>query len=161
MNANMISTPDINDRFPETKIITEFISYGGASKFYGPVTTVNCFEDNSLVRKELSKTAESGVLVVSGKKSRKVALLGDNIALMAKRNGWSGIIIDGCVRDVEILTDIDIGIMAIGSCPKKSKKENKGESNVTISINRVEVSPRNWIYADLNGILVSDDKLSL
>ena len=98
---------------------------------------------------------------ISGKKSRKVALLGDNIALMAKRNGWSGIIVDGCVRDVEILTDIDIGIMAIGSCPKKSKKENKGESNVTISINNVEVSPRNWIYADLNGILVSDDKLSL
>ena len=96
-----------------------------------------------------------------GKKSRKVALLGDNIALMAKRNGWSGIIVDGCVRDVEILTDIDIGIMAIGSCPKKSKKENKGESNVTISINNVQVSPRNWIYADLNGILVSDDKLSL
>ena len=161
MDTNMISTPDINDRFPETKIITEFISYGGVSKFSGPVTTVSCFEDNSLVKTALSNSGEGGVLVVSGKKSRKVALLGDNIALMAKRNGWSGIIVDGCVRDVEILTDIDIGVMAIGSCPKKSRKENKGQSNVTILINKVEVRPGNWIYADLNGILVSDEKLNV
>ena len=98
---------------------------------------------------------------MNGKKSRKAALLGDKIASMAQNNGWAGIIIDGCVRDVEILGRIPIGIMAIGACPKKSRKENNGQSDVNVSINGVEIRPGNWIYADLNGILVSDRKLEL
>ena len=55
------------------------------------------------MKKKLSEKSDGGVLVVSGKKSKKVALLGDMIASMAKENGWSGIIIDGYVRDIEIL----------------------------------------------------------
>ena len=157
----MISTPDISDKFPDTKVITDFISYGGALTFSGPIFTVDCFEDNSLVKAELSKVVKEGVLVVSGKKSKKVALLGDNIASLAKNNGWSGIVIEGYVRDVEILADINIGIMALGSCPKKSKKENKGKANVPILINSIKISPGNWLYADLNGILVSAHKLDL
>ena len=155
----MISTPDINDKYPDTGVITDFIHYGAVTSFFGEISTVECFEDNSLVKKKLSEKSDGGVLVVSGKKSKKVALLGDMIASMAKENGWSGIIIDGYVRDIEILRNIDIGIMALGSCPRKSKKEGKGEVDGIIMIDDIAVKPKQWLYADINGIIIS--KLSL
>ena len=155
----MISTPDINDKYPDTGVITDFIHYGAVTSFFGEISTVECFEDNSLVKKKLSEKSDGGVLVVSGKKSKKVALLGDMIASMAKENGWSGIIIDGYVRDIEILRNIDIGIMALGSCPRKSKKEGKGEVDGIIMIDDIAVRPKQWLYADINGIIIS--KLSL
>ena len=155
----MISTPDINDKYPDTGVITDFIHYGAVTSFFGEISTVECFEDNSLVKKKLSEKSDGGVLVVSGKKSKKVALLGDMIASMAKENGWSGIIIDGYVRDIEILRNIDIGIMALGSCPRKSRKEGKGEVDGIIMIDDIAVKPKQWLYADINGIIIS--KLSL
>ena len=157
----MLSTPDISDKFPDYDVITDFNHYGGIRKFCGPVTTVDCFEDNSLIKTALSKVNVGGVLVVSGKKSQKVALLGDNIALMAKNNGWTGIVIDGYVRDIELLKKINIGVMALGSNPRKSKKENKGEINIDIRINNVIIKQGNWLYADLNGIIISSKKLKL
>ena len=155
----MISTPDINDKYPDTEVITDFNHYGAVTSFFGEISTVECFEDNSLVKKKLSEKSDGGVLVVSGKKSKKVALLGDMIASMAKENGWSGIIIDGYVRDIEILRNIDIGIMALGSCPRKSRKEGKGEVDGIIMIDDIAVKPKQWLYADINGIIIS--KLSL
>ena len=157
----MISTPDINDKYPDTEVITDFNHYGAVTSFFGEISTVECFEDNSLVKKKLSEKSDGGVLVVSGKKSKKVALLGDMIASMAKENGWSGIIIDGYVRDIEILRNIDIGIMALGSCPRKSRKEGKGEVDGIIMIDDIAVTPKQWLYADINGILISAGNLEL
>ena len=155
----MISTPDINDKYPDTEVITDFNHYGAVTSFFGQISTVECFEDNSLVKEKLSEKSDGGVLVVSGKKSNKVALLGDMIASMASENGWSGIIIDGYVRDIEILRNIDIGIMALGSCPRKSRKEGKGEIDGIIMIDDIAIKPKQWLYADFNGIIIS--KLSL
>ena len=87
--------------------------------------------------------------------------MGDMIATMAHDNGWSGVIINGCVRDVEILNTINIGIMALGACPRKSKKENKGEIDKSITISNINIEPQKWIYADLNGILVANTKLEI
>ena len=157
----MLSTPDISDKFPDCNVITDLNHYGGICKFCGQVTTVDCFEDNSLIKTALSKVNVGGVLVVSGKKSKKVALLGDNIALMAKNNGWTGIVIDGYVRDIELLKKINIGVVALGSNPRKSKKENKGEINIDIRINNVIIKQGNWLYADLNGIIISSKELKL
>ncbi len=157
----MLSTPDINDKFPETSVITDFRHFGALSNFFGPVTTVDCFEDNSLVKRVLSEKSNGGILVVCGKKSKNVALMGDMIASMAHDNGWSGVIINGCVRDVEILNTINIGIMALGACPRKSNKENKGEIDKSITINNINIEPKKWIYADLNGILVANTKLEI
>ena len=155
----MLSTPDLIDEFPECRILTNFIHFGGVNSFYGPILTVECFEDNSLIKQELSKPSNGAILVVSGKKSNKFALLGDNIALMAQRNGWKGIIIDGYVRDVEILSGLEIGVMALGACPRKSKKENKGILGKPIKINDVLISPNEWLYADQNGIIISKTQL--
>lgn len=109
----------------------------------------------------MSEKSEGGILVVCGKKSSKVALLGDMIATMAIENGWSGIVINGYVRDIEILRELEIGVMALGTCPRKSKKENKGKIDSILTINSVMVQPGNWLYADANGILIAKTRLDL
>lgn len=157
----MISTTDLIDEHPECRVLIDFIHFGGVSNFFGPILTVECFEDNSLIKQQLSKSGNGAILVVSGKKSNNVALLGDNIALMAKKNGWKGIVIDGYVRDVEILNGLEIGVMALGSCPRKSKKENKGIVGSPVKINDVLISSKEWLYADQNGIIISKTELRI
>ena len=157
----MLSTPDILDTHPELETLIEFKHFGGEKSFQGEIQTICCFEDNSFVKKELSKQSDSGVLIVDGEASKNCALLGDLLAQMAKDNGWSGIIINGFVRDIEILRGIDIGIMALGSCPRKSEKKNQGQSSLEININGTVINPGNWCYADENGVLISEKKLEI
>ena len=157
----MLSTPDILDTHPELETLIEFKHFGGEKSFQGEIQTIQCFEDNSFVKKELSKQSDSGVLIVDGEASKNCALLGDLLAQMAKDNGWSGIIINGFVRDIEILRGIDIGIMALGSCPRKSEKKNQGQNSLEININGIVVNPGNWCYADENGVLISENKLEI
>ena len=155
----MLSTPDIIDGYPELKVLAKFKHFGGKKIFHGEVQTVKCFEDNSYVKKELSNPSESGVLIVDGEGSENCALLGDLLAQMGKDNGWSGIVINGFVRDIEILRGIEIGVMALGSCPRKSDKKNQGMRNLNIEIDDVMIKPGYWCYADENGVLISKPKL--
>ena len=157
----MLSTPDIIDQYSDLETLIEFQHFGGKSSFHGKIQTIQCHEDNSFVKTELSEMSESSVLIVDGKASQNCALLGDLLAQMAKDNGWSGIIINGLVRDIEILKDIDIGVMALGSCPRKSEKKNIGKRNLEIHINGISIKPGNWCYADQNGILISKEKLDI
>src|SRR6185369_7995614 len=87
-----------------------FASYGARAKFAGPVSTVKCFEDNSLVKTALDSPGRGGVLVVDGGGSTRRALVGGNLAAAAARNGWAGIVVDGCVRDVRELAATEVGI---------------------------------------------------
>ena len=157
----MLSTPDIIDSYPDLKTLIDFQHFGGEKAFHGRVKTVKCFEDNSFVKKVLSNPSDSEVLIVDGGRSKHCALLGDLLAQMAKNNGWSGIIINGYVRDIEILRDIEIGVMAMGSCPRKSEKKDQGDKDVEISINDITINPGNWCYADENGVLISERELKI
>ena len=157
----MLSTPDILDTHPDLETLIEFKHFGGKKSFQGEIQTIQCFEDNSFVKKELSKQSHSGVLIVDGDASKNCALLGDLLAQMAKDNGWSGIIINGFVRDIEILRGIDIGVMALGACPRKSEKKDQGMRNLGIEIDDVFIKPGYWCYSDENGVLISKLKLDL
>tara|TARA_B100001996_G_scaffold37031_1_gene27391 strand:+ start:4624 stop:5097 length:474 start_codon:yes stop_codon:yes gene_type:complete len=157
----MLSTPDILDNHPELETLIEFKHFGGEKSFHGEIQTIQCFEDNSFVKKELGKQSDSGVLIVDGNASKNCALLGDLLAQMAKDNGWSGIIINGLVRDIEILRGIGIGIMALGSCPRKSEKNDQGQRDLEININGIVINPGNWCYSDENGVLISRKKLDI
>ena len=155
----MLSTPDIIDLYPDLDTLVDFQHFGAEKVFYGRVRTVRCFEDNSFVKKVLSNPSDSEVLIVDGGQSKNCALLGDLLAQMAKDNGWSGIIINGYVRDIEILRNIKIGVMALGSCPRKSEKNNRGGKDLKININDTMINSGNWCYADENGILISEKEL--
>ncbi len=137
-----------------------FASYGGRPRFCGPVSTVKCFEDNSLVRAAVEGPGQGRVLVVDGGGSRRRALLGGKLAALAVRNGWAGVLVDGCVRDVAELAAADLGVRALASQPMPPVKRGEGQRDVAVQVQGVWVRPGDWLYADADGVLVSAGPLS-
>jgi len=131
-----------------------FHSYGGVTKFQGPVSTVRCFEDNSLVNKMVNSPGDGRVLVVAGGGSLRRALVGGNLASAAAKNGWAGVLVDGAVRDKAELAAEQVGILALGLFPLPSIKRNEGAVDESVLIQGVAVRPGDWLYADEDGVVV-------
>jgi regulator of ribonuclease activity A len=157
------TTPDVCDDFLDQLQVLEplFTEFGGKEKFYGEIVTIKCFEDNFLVKQTLGSAGHGKVLVVDGGGSLRCALLGDLLGAMAVQNGWQGVLINGCVRDVEILKGMDFGVRALNCLPLKSNKRNEGQLNVAIRFAGVNFEPGQYLYADENGIVVAREKLNL
>jgi regulator of ribonuclease activity A len=150
-----VTTSDLFDAHPgAASCETQFRQFGGRRSFSGPVATVRCLEDNVLLRAAVSEPGEGRVLVVDGGGSFRCALLGDNIAEIAVANGWSGLIVNGCVRDVVALAELPIGIKALGTNPRPSGKAGAGETGVPVTFGGVEFSPGALLYADDDGVIV-------
>lgn len=132
-----------------------FRDFGARLRFAGPVVTVKCFEDNSLVKAAVDSAGEGRVLVVDGGASLRRALLGGNLGAAAARNGWAGVVIDGCVRDVVELSACKVGIRALASMPLPTEKRGEGQTGVAVQIQGVWVRPGDWLYADEDGIVVA------
>ena len=137
------SVPDICDDFPEDISVLEplFSNYGKKQRFSGLTDTNKSFEDNSLVRDLVSKAGNGRIIVVDGGASLRHALLGDLLAVKAAESNWSGLVINGCVRDVEILETIDLGIRALNRHPLKTDKRGEGQLNVVVSFACVRFTP--------------------
>jgi regulator of ribonuclease activity A len=144
-----------------------FRDFGQVTVFAGPVDTVKCFEDNTLVKAAVDAPGwidtpqgrVAKVLVVDGGGSLRRALLGGNLGAAAARNGWAGVVIDGCVRDSAELALQAVGIRALAPIPLPTEKRNEGQSNVAVQIQGVWVRPGDWLYADADGIVVSSKPL--
>ena len=129
----MTTTSDVYDEHPDAQVCElQLRDFGGVRSFSGPVATVRCLEDNLLVRQMLSEPGEGRVLVVDAGGSYRCALVGENIATLARDNGWAGIVLHGCVRDVDAIATVQVGIKAIGSCPRPSRKTGKGDVGVPV-----------------------------
>jgi regulator of ribonuclease activity A len=127
---------------------------GGTSRFAGPLRTVRCAGDNALVKQVLSTPGAGGVLVVDGGGSLHSALVGDVIAGLAVDNGWSGLVLHGVVRDSVALAGLPIGIKALGTNPRKSRKAAEGEVDVVVGFGGVTFAPGEWVVSDEDGVLV-------
>ncbi|MDY6468435.1 ribonuclease E activity regulator RraA [Acinetobacter faecalis] len=136
-----------------------FKSYGARKTFGGEVVTVKCFEDNSRVKELLATDGTGKVLVVDGGASMRCALMGDMIAESAVKNHWNGVIIYGCVRDVDAIAELDLGVHALAAIPQKSNRKGEGEVDLEISFGNVCFNSGDFVYADNNGIVVSKTKL--
>ena len=136
-----------------------FASYGGRSAFGGPITTLKLFEDNSLVRKVLEGPGAGRVLVIDGGASMRCALVGDQLAELAVNNGWAGILVYGCIRDSKAIGEMDLGVFALGTHPRKTVKRNIGEIDLAVSFGGVSFHPGDYVYADEDGVVVSASAL--
>ncbi|MDX1633395.1 MAG: ribonuclease E activity regulator RraA [Marinobacter sp.] len=155
-----IVTPDICDDHPEVQVVDPgFRNYGGVEAFGGPIVTVKCFEDNSLVKELVAEPGKGRVMVVDGGGSKRCALLGDMLAEKAADSGWAGLIIYGCVRDVDVVGKTSLGVQALGSHPRKSNKRGVGEQDIPVTFAGVTFQPGHYVYADNNGIVVSEKPL--
>jgi regulator of ribonuclease activity A len=157
-------TPDLCDQYADTHHLQiaepMFRQFGGRSSFSGRVATLKVFEDNVLIRQALEQRVEDGVLVIDGGGSHRCALMGGNLAKLACDNGWQGIIVYGCIRDSVEVNALPIGIRALHTHPLKSHKRGTGDRDKLISFAGVNFRTGYYVYADEDGIVVSDDKLA-
>lgn len=156
-----MTTPDLCDAHADDARAAEpiFRSYGGRDFFGGRIVTVRCFEDNSRVKELVATPGKGKVLVVDGGGSLRRALLGDQLAQQAVAHGWEGILIYGCLRDVQVIATLDLGVQALASHPMKTDKRGLGDVGVPVSFAGLEFRPGAWLYADANGVVVSDRSL--
>lgn len=138
-----------------------FSNYGGRSSFGGKVVTVKCFEQNGLITQLVETDGTGKVLVIDGGGSTRRALIDIYIAEAAAKNGWEGIICYGCVRDVDALEEVDLGIQGIISIPVGASDETTGESDLAINFGGVTFLPDDHIYADNTGVILSPDPLDI
>jgi len=151
-----IITPDLCDEFPEVEVLDlVFNNYGGKKAFGGEVVTVKCFEDNSVVKELVDTDGTGKVMVVDGGGSLRAALLGDMLAEKAVNNGWQGLIINGCMRDIDVIGTLDLGVQALNIHPRKTKKKGLGDLNIAITFAGVTIKEGMFIYADNNGVILS------
>ena len=160
-------TPDLCDEF-EAKlgktvrvVAPMFQRYGGRSSFSGEIVTLKIFEDNSLVREAVGENGKGKVLVVDGGGSLRRALLGDMLAEKAAKNGWEGLVVYGCIRDVDVIAQTALGVQALASHPMKTDKRGIGDLNVAVTFGGVTFRPGEYVYADNNGIIVSPQPLQM
>ncbi|PCJ44464.1 MAG: ribonuclease activity regulator protein RraA [Moraxellaceae bacterium] len=156
-------TCDLCDENPESVRIVEplFTNYGGKKAFYGEILTVKCHEDNSLVKEHVANPGNGRVMVVDGGGSLRCALLGDMLAEKAAQSGWAGLIIFGCIRDVDEIEKTDLGVQALRVIPIKSNRQGVGQLNIPVTFAGTTFNPGEYVYADNNGIIVSSEALTL
>ena len=157
-----MTTPDLSDKYPQVDFLNlQFTNFGKKGFFSGKIETAICPDDNSKVKQILGKEGNGKILIIDGQGSTRVALMGDIIAESAEKNNWQAVIINGCVRDVEALSNFNLGIFALGSVPKKSEKKDRGEIGIKINLGGISIESGNWAYADESGILISREQLDL
>ncbi len=149
-------TADLSDEHPDRYQVLGLAlrSYGARSSFAGPVSTVRCRDDNGLVRAAVQERGLGRVLVVDGGGSLATALVGDTLAGAAAVNGWAGIVLDAAVRDVAEVAVLDLGVLAVGSCPRRGAGAGLGERDVDLRLGGAVVRPGAWLWADEDGVLV-------
>lgn len=133
--------------------------YGGKTKFHGRIQTVYCPRDNSKVKEQLSLPGDGRILVVNGNEDLSVSFLGDRVALQAVTNGWNGVIVLGAIRDCRRISQMDLGVLAMGRCPLRTTKEDLGHVGQPLIFFGTGIQPNEYLYVDDTGILVSSTPL--
>jgi len=136
-----------------------WLAFGALLRFAGPAVTVRVPADNSLVRAALEQPGDGRVLVVDGGGGLACGLVGGQLGLLGERNGWQGVIVNGCVRDADELDACRFGVRALQLNPRRSARRGLGERDLTVRFGGVTIRPGDWIYADRDGWLVSSESL--
>lgn len=159
----IISTPDLCDEYGDDVQVADpvFKHFGGMHQFGGEVVTVKCFEDNSKVGEMLRAEGKGRILVVDGGASPRRSLLGDKLVSLALSNDWQGIVIYGYMRDIEQIAKMSIGVLALGSIPRKTEKRGVGQVNVPLEVAGLIIESGDYLYADETGVIVSKKPLLL
>lgn len=158
-------TPDLCDQYEAelgktVRVLAPmFKLYGARTAFSGEIVTLKIFEDNTLVREIFNEPGQGKVLVIDGGGSLRCALVGDQLAILANKNGWEGVVVYGCIRDSGDINGIDIGVRALDTHPQKTVKKGVGDRHLPLNFGGVTFHPGEYLYADEDGILVSSKPL--
>ena len=153
-----LMTTDLSDAHPDAQVCDPvFRDFGGRTDFHGPIQTLKIFEDNALVRAALETPGQGQVLVVDAGGSLRCAVLGGNLGQLAVKNGWAGVVVNGCIRDAAEIGALPVGVKALATHPRKSEKGlHSAHKDRVVAFAGVTFRPGAWLYADVDGIVVSD-----
>ncbi len=159
----MTPTPDLCDRYGDQVHVAEpvFRDFGGRASFAGEIETVHVLEDNALVRRILEDKGRGRVLVVDGQGSSRCALIGGRLAALASANGWAGLVVNGCVRDVDEIASVPLGVKALAACPRPAAKNGAGERGAPVSFAGITFTPGHRVWGDEDGLVVAATELTL
>ncbi|MBT8437642.1 MAG: ribonuclease E activity regulator RraA [Gammaproteobacteria bacterium] len=135
------------------------LNLGGSKRFHGEIVTIRSLDDNSRVREQIHVAGQGKVLVIDNEASMRCAMLGDMMAAALLENGWSGVVVNGCIRDAAEIAEMDIGVKALATNPLRSVKEGRGEANIEVSFLDANFRPGEFLYSDEDGILLSATRL--
>jgi regulator of ribonuclease activity A len=155
------NTPDLCDQFDEIIQVLPpmFRNFGGRSSCFGPVLTVRCDRDNSRVAEAVQEAGAGRVLIVDAGGQQQSAMLGDRLASMAACNRWLGVVVHGCIRDVDAIRRVPMAVFALSPVPRRSQRRGAGQRNVELEIAAVRVRPGDWIFADADGVVIAPRNL--
>jgi regulator of ribonuclease activity A len=158
-----IVTADIYDQYHADLQVCElqFRSFGRRRSFFGPCSTLSAFEDHTPVLKALSEPGHARVLVVAGKGSLRIGLMGDRLAGIGAQNGWAGLVIDGAIRDSAGIDQLDLGVKALGTTARRGWTPGPSERETPVTIGGATFTPGDWVYADSDCVIVSPAELDL
>ena len=156
-------TADLSDAYEgKVQIVSPgLLNFGGRKRFHGEIVTIRSLDDNSRVREQVRTAGDNRVLVIDNAASMRCAMLGDMMAAALIENGWSGVVINGCIRDSVDIHGMNIGVKALSTNPLRSVKEDRGEVNVELNFLDATFRPGDYLYSDEDGILLSASALEL
>lgn len=157
-----LATPDLSDAHPQAQVCEPlFRDFGGRTSFHGRIATLKVFEDNAQVRAMLEEPGAGRVLVVDGGGSPRCALLGGNLGKLAVKNGWTGVLVYGYIRDSAEIGSQAVGVKALGVHPRRSEKGlHSAQRDRPVAFAGVTFRPGAYLYADVDGIVVSETPLA-
>ncbi|KWX62495.1 RraA family protein [Mycobacterium sp. NAZ190054] len=110
--------------------------------------------DNKVLHEALRLAAPGDVLVVNGEGDESRALLGELMGERAKVNGLAGFVVDGAVRDAEVLGEIQMPVFARAVTPAGPFKHGPGKLNGTVAVGGVAVAPGDLVLGDSDGVVI-------
>ena len=121
----------------------------------GPAFTISSRPgDNLLLHKALDMAQPGDILVVDAQGDLSNSIMGELMVLWAKKRGLGGFVIDGAIRDLSALKNMDIPIYAAGITPAGPYKDGPGEINVPVSCGGVVIQPGDILVGDEDGLVV-------
>ncbi len=153
-------TSDLSDACDDAQACAlPWRAFGQRRRFSGRIRTVRCFEDIGRMREMVALPGDDQVLVIDGGGSLARALFGDVMADKASRNGWAGVIVHGAVRDSLEIDGMDIGVLALGTVPRRGGRSGEGETDVAVQFGGVVFVPGRRVVVDEDGVLLLPDGL--
>lgn len=132
-----------------------FTDFGAVLECAGPMVTLRTFEHGALVPTVVEEPGEGQVLVIDAGGSERCAAIGAEVVEKALANDWAGIMVYGCIRDAEQLSQLEIVVKALNVHPRAADAKTDGERDVPLAFGGVVFDPGDWLYADLDGAVVS------
>ena len=154
-------TADICDEYSEKASVLGpgYRNYGGAVKSQGEIITIKLDRNNSDLISLLRDEDGSGKVVVVDVDQAYYAVVGENLMKFAYQNNYSGIVVNGYIRDTVQIREIPVALYALGTCPRKYIPVTRGERDIALSFADVQINSGDYLYADSDGVIVCPEKI--